>query len=121
MIYSHSHADHFGGVKGVISEADVAAGKVQVLAPAGFMEAVAGEIVMAGTAMGRRAQYQFGAISAARPARPGRYRLGKRRRPEPIDLIAPTDAIDKTTRRASSTAWRSSSSWRRTPRRRPRC
>ena len=36
MIYSHSHADHFGGVRGVISEADVAAGKVQVLAPAGF-------------------------------------------------------------------------------------
>ena len=57
VIYSHSHGDHFGGVKGVISEADVVAGKVQVLAPAGFLEAVASESVMAGTAMSRRAQY----------------------------------------------------------------
>jgi alkyl sulfatase BDS1-like metallo-beta-lactamase superfamily hydrolase len=47
VIYTHSHADHFGGARGVTSEDDVAAGKVQVLAPAGFTEAVAGEIVLA--------------------------------------------------------------------------
>ena len=70
VIFSHSHADHFGGIKGVTSEADVAAGKVQLLAPSGFMEAAVGETIIAGTAMSRRAQYQFGRVAAARPARP---------------------------------------------------
>ncbi len=37
VIYTHSHADHYGGVKGIISEADVKSGKVQVIAPAGFL------------------------------------------------------------------------------------
>src|SRR3979490_2509379 len=67
VIYTHSHTDHFGGVKGVISEADVAAGKVQVLAPTGFMEAIASESVMAGTAMSRRGQYQFGPLLPTGP------------------------------------------------------
>src|SRR5204863_2984506 len=48
VIYSHGHADHFGGVKGVIDEADVAAGKVQVLAPTGFMETAIAENILAG-------------------------------------------------------------------------
>ncbi|MCV5512812.1 MBL fold metallo-hydrolase, partial [Escherichia coli] len=30
VIYTHSHTDHYGGVKGIISEADVKSGKVQV-------------------------------------------------------------------------------------------
>ena len=50
MIYTHSHIDHYGGVRGVIDEADVKAGKVAVIAPAGFMEAISGENVLAGTA-----------------------------------------------------------------------
>ncbi len=60
VIYSHSHSDHFGGVKGVTSEADVRAGKVHVIAPSGFMEHAVSENVIAGPAMGRRAQFQFG-------------------------------------------------------------
>ncbi|MFK8332313.1 alkyl/aryl-sulfatase [Pseudomonas sp. BJa5] len=60
VIYSHTHTDHFGGVRGVIDEADVKAGKVKVLAPSGFMEHVMSENVYAGNAMSRRAQYQFG-------------------------------------------------------------
>jgi alkyl sulfatase BDS1-like metallo-beta-lactamase superfamily hydrolase len=42
VIYTHSHVDHYGGVRGVIDEADVKAGKVAVIAPDGFMEAVTG-------------------------------------------------------------------------------
>ncbi len=57
MIYTHSHVDHYGGVRGVIDEADVKAGKVRVIAPAGFMEAVSGENVLAGPPMARRAQF----------------------------------------------------------------
>lgn len=62
VIYTHSHVDHFGGVRGVIDEADVKAGRVQVIAPAGFMEEAVSENVMAGVAMGRRALFQFGVI-----------------------------------------------------------
>lgn len=62
VVYSHSHADHFGGVRGVIEEADVKAGKVRIYAPVGFMEHVMSENVFAGTAMSRRAQYQFGSL-----------------------------------------------------------
>ena len=68
MIYTHSHGDHFGGVKGVTSEADVSAGKVQVLAPAGFTEAVASEIMLAGSAMSRRVHISNSA-SSCRPVR----------------------------------------------------
>ena len=61
VIYTHSHPDHFGGASGVVSPADAAGGKTKVIAPAGFMEAVIGEAVMAGNAKARRGQYQFGA------------------------------------------------------------
>ena len=60
VIYSHSHADHFGGVRGVADPADVAAGRTQVIAPEGFMEEATSENVIAGGAMTRRAAYQFG-------------------------------------------------------------
>src|SRR5918994_669078 len=62
VIYTHSHVDHYGGVRGVIDEADVKAGKVAVIAPDGFMEAVSGENVLAGMPMARRAQFQFGTM-----------------------------------------------------------
>ena len=60
VIYTHSHIDHYGGVKGVISETDVASGKTQVIAPYGFMKELMGEFVVAGPSMNRRAMYQFG-------------------------------------------------------------
>ncbi|MFJ4348661.1 alkyl/aryl-sulfatase [Pseudomonas sp. NPDC089401] len=61
VIYTHPHVDHFGGVRGVIDEADVRAGKVQVIAPQGFFEHAISENVLAGPAMKRRAQYMYGA------------------------------------------------------------
>lgn len=60
VIYTHSHTDHFAGAPGIVSAQDVAAGKVQVIAPRGFVDEVVSEWVIAGTAMGRRAFYQFG-------------------------------------------------------------
>jgi len=62
VIYTHSHVDHFGGVRGVVDEADVTAGRVPVIAPAGFLEAAVSENVVAGTAMTRRASYMYGAL-----------------------------------------------------------
>ncbi|OYW97466.1 MAG: alkyl/aryl-sulfatase, partial [Caulobacter vibrioides] len=62
VVYTHSHGDHFGGVRGVVDEADVKSGKVPIIAPKGFMEEVAAENILAGNAMNRRAQYQFGVM-----------------------------------------------------------
>ncbi|MBT8764915.1 alkyl/aryl-sulfatase [Metapseudomonas boanensis] len=62
VIYTHSHIDHFGGVRGVVDEADVKAGKVQVIAPSGFFEHAVSENVLAGPAMKRRAQYMYGSL-----------------------------------------------------------
>lgn len=62
VIYSHAHVDHFGGVRAVIDEADVRAGKVRVIAPEGFFEHAVSENVLAGPAMMRRAQYMYGSL-----------------------------------------------------------
>ncbi|MEF2977201.1 alkyl/aryl-sulfatase [Subtercola sp. YIM 133946] len=65
VIYTHTHADHYGGVKGVIDAADVASGKVPIIAPgtiASFDKFAIGENVVAGNAMARRAQYAFGTL-----------------------------------------------------------
>ena len=68
VIYTHTHFDHYGGVKGVVDVADVASGKVPIIAPgtiASFDKFAIGENVVAGNAMSRRAVYAFGG-----PARP---------------------------------------------------
>jgi linear primary-alkylsulfatase len=62
LIYTHSHVDHFGGAKGVVSEEEVESGGIPILAPAGFLHHAVSENVFAGTAMGRRAGYMFGAM-----------------------------------------------------------
>lgn len=62
VVYSHSHGDHFGGVRGVVDEADVRAGLVPIIAPVGFMDHAVAENVFAGNAMNRRMFYQYGAL-----------------------------------------------------------
>ena len=62
VVYSHSHADHFGGVRGVVDEADVRSGKVKIIAPVGFMDHAIAENVYAGNAMNRRLFYQYGVL-----------------------------------------------------------
>jgi alkyl sulfatase BDS1-like metallo-beta-lactamase superfamily hydrolase len=62
VVYSHSHVDHYGGVRGIVDEADVKAGKVQILAPEHFTEHAVSENVIAGNAMSRRAIYMYGAL-----------------------------------------------------------
>ena len=62
VIYTHSHTDHFGGVRGVVDEADVVSGKIPVIAPEGFTESAISENVIAGTAMIRRSMYMYGVL-----------------------------------------------------------
>lgn len=95
VVYTHSHVDHFGGVKGVISEADVAAGKVKVIAPEGFMEEAVSENVLAGNAMSRRAQYMYGALLPKSATGQVDAGLGKGLSRGTVTLIAPTETIAK--------------------------
>jgi alkyl sulfatase BDS1-like metallo-beta-lactamase superfamily hydrolase len=60
IIYTHSHIDHFAGIKGIISDEDAKSGRVQIIAPEGFLDYAISENILAGNAMSRRAQYQFG-------------------------------------------------------------
>lgn len=93
LIYTHSHNDHCGGARGVVDESDVVSGKVPVIAPAGFMDALVGESVLAGVPMMRRAGYQFG---GGLPAGPRSYvdsGLGKVTGAGRMGLIAPTQLI----------------------------
>ena len=67
VIYSHSHGDHFGGVRGVVDPKRLAAGKVEIIAPRGFMQEAVSENVYAGNAMNRRLFYQYGVLLPASP------------------------------------------------------
>ena len=93
VIYTHSHVDHFGGVRGVVDEADVKAGAVEIIAPAGFMEEIVSENVLAGTPMVRRAQFQFGATLPRGPRGQVDAGLGKVTSRGTVTLIPPTRII----------------------------
>ncbi|MDE2578898.1 MAG: MBL fold metallo-hydrolase [Hyphomicrobiales bacterium] len=96
VIYTHSHADHFGGVRGVVDEADVKSGKVPIVAPDGFLHYAVSENVMAGNAMNRRAFAMYGAKLAVSPFGHVCCGLGKALPRGTISLIAPTDIVKRT-------------------------
>ena len=96
VIYTHSHVDHFGGVKGVTSQAEVDAGRCPVMAPEGFMEHAVAENVYAGPAMTRRAGYMYGAALARGPYGQVGAGLGQTTSMGTPSLIAPTDSITAT-------------------------
>lgn len=96
VIYTHPHVDHFGGVRGVIDEAQVKAGEVQVIAPQGFFEHAISENVLAGPAMKRRAQYMYGAPLPRGPRGQVDAGLGKGVPANAtVSLIAPTRLIEQ--------------------------
>lgn len=94
VIYSHSHVDHFGGVRGVVDEADVASGEVPVIAPVGFMDHAISENVYAGNAMNRRLFYQYGALLPRSPFGHVDQAIGKNTSAGNTGLIAPTVIIE---------------------------
>ncbi|POP43070.1 hypothetical protein CHU32_17780 [Superficieibacter electus] len=96
VIYSHSHTDHYGGVKGVISEDDVKAGKVQVIAPAGFMNEAISENVLLGNIMSRRSLYSYGLLLPHNPQGNIGNGLGVTPAASFPTIIAPTKSITKT-------------------------
>lgn len=95
VIYTHSHVDHYGGVRGVVDEADVKAGKVKIYAPSGFMEAAVAENIMAGNVMSRRASYMYGNLLKPDPKGQVGAGLGTTTSAGNVTLIAPTNIIEK--------------------------
>ncbi len=95
VVYSHSHGDHFGGVRGVVDEADVASGKVMVIAPEGFLEAAISENVFAGNAMSRRLQWQYAVLLQRGPFGHVDQAIGKNIANGSTGLIPPNRLIKK--------------------------
>lgn len=94
VIYSHSHTDHWGGVRGIVDEADVRAGKVEIIAPRDFMEHTISENVYAGNAMNRRLFFQYGLLLPASPHGFVGQGLGQGVSAGQVGLIAPTRIIE---------------------------
>jgi alkyl sulfatase BDS1-like metallo-beta-lactamase superfamily hydrolase len=101
IIFTHSHVDHFGGGKGVVSEADYNSGKVQVIAPEGFTEHAVSENVFAGNAMSRRAQYMYAPLLARGPKSQIDSGLGKTTASGTVSLLTPTLTITNTGQRVT--------------------
>jgi alkyl sulfatase BDS1-like metallo-beta-lactamase superfamily hydrolase len=93
VVYSHSHVDHFGGVRGVIEEGAVEANEVEVIAPDGFMEEAIAENVYAGNAMSRRAALQYGRVIPSSPFGQVDSAIGKGLSAGTTGLIAPSLVI----------------------------
>ncbi|MCP1626978.1 alkyl/aryl-sulfatase [Pseudomonas nitroreducens] len=94
IIYSHAHIDHFGGVKGLVTQEQVDKGEVQIIAPKGFMEAAIKENVLAGNAMLRRATYQYGTMLPQGAEGHVDMAIGKAVAKGPMTIIAPTKTVD---------------------------
>lgn len=95
FIYSHNHVDHFGGARGVIDRDAIAAGRTQVIAPKGFMETLVAENVIAGPAMNRRIQYQFGTAVPVGPKGRVDGGLGQTISTGTVTVVPPTIEISE--------------------------
>jgi alkyl sulfatase BDS1-like metallo-beta-lactamase superfamily hydrolase len=96
VIYTHTHTDHWGGARGVLSDDDVQSRRVPIIAPNLFMEFAVSENVIAGNAMLRRAQYQFGPFIPRGERGQVDCGLGKSMAAGTVALIAPTDLVMQT-------------------------
>lgn len=96
VIYTHSHVDHYGGVRTFVKQADLDAGKVKILGPEDFTRAAVGENVIAGNAMSRRASYMYGNLVGKSATGQVDGGLGKTTSTGTIGIVVPTDHATKT-------------------------
>jgi alkyl sulfatase BDS1-like metallo-beta-lactamase superfamily hydrolase len=94
VIFTHSHVDHFGGVRAVLPGGS--AEGVRIVAPRRFVEEVTSENVLAGVAMGRRAAFQFGTNLPFGPRGYVDTGLGKQPQAGTTSFALPTDVVDRT-------------------------
>ncbi|NVO15930.1 MAG: MBL fold metallo-hydrolase [Rhodoplanes sp.] len=95
VVYSHNHGDHWGGIRGIVDEADVRAGKVPILAPRDFMRHTVEENVYAGNVMNRRLFYQYGLLLPTAPHGYVGQGLGQRVSAGASGLIPPTRIVER--------------------------
>src|SRR5438552_4212092 len=93
VIFSHTHTDHWGGARGVLDDEMLSSGGVPIIAPNLFMEHAVSENIIAGPAMLRRAQYQFGPLLAKGVHGQVDCGLGKSMAAGSVALLRPTDLI----------------------------
>lgn len=93
VMFTHTHTDHWGGARGVVDEDAVASGRVPLIAPNLFIEHAVSENIIAGPAMLRRAQYQFGPLLAKGAKGHVDCGLGKSMAAGSVALLRPTDLI----------------------------
>jgi alkyl sulfatase BDS1-like metallo-beta-lactamase superfamily hydrolase len=96
VIHTHSHADHFAGVLGVVEQADVESGKIAVLAPVDYVKESLAENVLAGNAMSRRATYMYGNLLQPSPVGFVTTGLGAALSMGSTGFVIPNDIISKT-------------------------
>jgi alkyl sulfatase BDS1-like metallo-beta-lactamase superfamily hydrolase len=96
VIFTHTHTDHWGGARGVLDDGAIADGRTPIIAPDLFMEHAVSENIIAGPAMLRRAQYQFGPLLAKGPRGQVDCGLGKSMAAGSVALLRPTDLIKAT-------------------------
>lgn len=96
VIFTHTHTDHWGGARGVIDDEMLESGRVPIIAPDLFMEHAVSENIIAGPAMQRRAQYQFGPLLAKGTRGQVDTGLGKTIAAGGVALVRPTDLIKAT-------------------------
>lgn len=96
VIFTHSHADHFGGVKGVITEEEIDERDVPIIAPEHFFEESVSENLIAGNTMSRRAAYMYGNLLGKGPEGSLGSGLGTTTASGTFTIIEPTITISET-------------------------
>jgi alkyl sulfatase BDS1-like metallo-beta-lactamase superfamily hydrolase len=96
VLYTHSHADHFGGVRGVVTDEDLAAGRVRIIAPVDFLEEAVSENVLMGNVMSRRASYMYGNLAGWGPHASVGAGLAQLTSAGAFTLLPPTDHVSAT-------------------------
>ncbi|MFT6752472.1 MAG: alkyl sulfatase BDS1-like metallo-beta-lactamase superfamily hydrolase, partial [Candidatus Azotimanducaceae bacterium] len=96
VIHTHSHADHFAGILGVITQEDAESGKVMVIAPEEFVKESLSENVLAGNVMNRRATYMYGNLLKPSPTGFVTTGLGASLSMGSTGFVIPNDYITET-------------------------
>ncbi len=95
VIISHTHGDHFGGIRGVVTDDDIAQGKIQILAPKGFMHEAISENLFAGNAMVRRKSYTYADLVPTNPFGHVDMAIGKAVASGDVGILPPTRSIEQ--------------------------